>query len=52
MQGYLRYNYSYGLHYARYSTIIEGYSEVNLISYIKDLEFTNECVFTMESETI
>ena len=34
---YLRYTRSYGLHYTRYPTVIEGYSNACKISDIKEL---------------
>nr|GEW84024.1 zinc finger, CCHC-type [Tanacetum cinerariifolium] len=44
---YLRYNRDYGLHYDRYPAVIEGYSDTNWISDIKDSRSTNGYVFTL-----
>ena len=44
---YLRYTYDYRLHYNRYPSIIEGYSDANWISDIKDSKSTNGFVFTL-----
>ena len=33
---YLRFTLDYGLHYTRYPTILEGYSDANWISNFKD----------------
>ena len=38
----------YGLHYMRYLIILEGYSDVNQISDIKDLKSTNRFIFIIE----
>ncbi|GJU06330.1 hypothetical protein Tco_1122760 [Tanacetum coccineum] len=44
---YLRDNLDYGLHYDRYPTVIEGYSDANWISDIKDSRSTSRYVFTL-----
>ncbi|KAL2486304.1 cysteine-rich RLK (RECEPTOR-like protein kinase) 8 [Abeliophyllum distichum] len=44
---YLRYTCDYGLHYTRYPTVIEGYSDANWISDIKDSKSTSGFVFTL-----
>ena len=44
---YLRYTRNYGLHYTRYLTILEGYSDANWIFDIKDSKFTSGYVFTI-----
>ncbi|GJX21865.1 hypothetical protein Tco_0226310 [Tanacetum coccineum] len=44
---YLRYNRDYRLHYDRYPTVIEGYSDANWISNIKDSRSTSGYVFTL-----
>ncbi|GJW41363.1 zinc finger, CCHC-type containing protein [Tanacetum coccineum] len=46
---YLRY---YGLHYDRYSSIIEGYNDANWISDIKDSRSTSGYVFTLGGAAI
>ncbi|GKD03283.1 zinc finger, CCHC-type containing protein [Tanacetum coccineum] len=43
---YLRYSRDYGLHYDRYPAVIEGYSDANWISDIKDSRSTSGYVFT------
>ncbi|GJY14737.1 retrotransposon protein, putative, ty1-copia subclass [Tanacetum coccineum] len=49
---YLRYNRDYGLHYDRYPAIIEGYSDSNWISDIKDSRSTSGYVFTLGGAVI
>nr|GEY30711.1 zinc finger, CCHC-type [Tanacetum cinerariifolium] len=49
---YLRYNRDYRLHYDRYPVVIEGYSDTNWISDIKDSRSTNGYVFTLGRATI
>ncbi|GJV88812.1 retrotransposon protein, putative, ty1-copia subclass [Tanacetum coccineum] len=44
---YLRYNYDYGLHYDKHPAVIEGYSDANWISDIKDSRSTSGYVFTL-----
>ena len=44
---YLRYTYNYGLNYTRYPAILEGYSDANWISDIKDSKSTSGYVFTL-----
>ncbi|CAH1444067.1 unnamed protein product [Lactuca virosa] len=44
---YLRYTHNYGLHYTRYPEVIEGYSDVNWISNIKDSKSTSGFLFTL-----
>ena len=44
---YLRYTRNYGLHYTRYPTVLEGYSDANWISDIKDSTPTNGYVFIL-----
>lgn len=44
---YLRYTREYGLHYTRYPAVIEGYSDANWISDIKDSKATSGYVFTL-----
>ncbi|GJQ91823.1 zinc finger, CCHC-type containing protein [Tanacetum coccineum] len=44
---YLRYSRDYGLHYDRYLVVIEGYSDANWISDIKDSRSTSGYVFTL-----
>ncbi|GKC60429.1 zinc finger, CCHC-type containing protein, partial [Tanacetum coccineum] len=45
--GYIRYTREYGLHYTRYTAVIEGYSDANWISNIKDSRSTSRYAFTL-----
>nr|GEU47561.1 retrotransposon protein, putative, Ty1-copia subclass [Tanacetum cinerariifolium] len=49
---YLRYSRDYGLHYDRHLAVIEGYSDTNWISDIKDSRSNSGYVFTLERATI
>ncbi|GJR87328.1 retrovirus-related pol polyprotein from transposon TNT 1-94 [Tanacetum coccineum] len=49
---YLRYSRDYGLHYDIYPTAIEGYSDANWISDIKDSRSTSGYVFTLGGSAI
>ena len=49
---YLRYTRNYGLHYTRYPAVLEGYSDANWISDIKDSKFISGYVFTLACATI
>ena len=49
---YLRYSRDYGLHYERYPAVIEGYSDANWISDIKDSRSTSGYVFTLGGAAI
>ncbi|KAK6143449.1 hypothetical protein DH2020_023797 [Rehmannia glutinosa] len=49
---YLRYTRDFGLHYTRYSVVIEGYNDANWISDIKDSKSTSGFVFTLGGATI
>lgn len=44
---YLRYTRTYGLHYTRYPAVIEGYTDVNWISDIRDSKSTSGYLFTL-----
>ena len=44
---YLRYTRDYGLHYTQYPAVLEGYSDTNWISDIKDSKSTSGYVFTL-----
>ena len=44
---YLRYTCDYGLHYTRYPAVIEGYSDANWISDMKDTKSTSGFIFTL-----
>ncbi|GKD89143.1 hypothetical protein Tco_1364650, partial [Tanacetum coccineum] len=49
---YLRYSRDYVLHYDRYPAVIEGYSDANWISDIKDSRSTSGYVFTLGEAAI
>ncbi|GKB82920.1 zinc finger, CCHC-type containing protein [Tanacetum coccineum] len=49
---YLRYSRDYGLHYDRHHVVIEGYSDTNWISDIKDSRSTSGYMFTLGGATI
>ncbi|GJY88660.1 hypothetical protein Tco_0503288 [Tanacetum coccineum] len=49
---YLRYSRDYRLHYDRHPTVIEGYSDTNWISDIKDSRSTSGYVFTLGGAAI
>ncbi|KAJ9559825.1 hypothetical protein OSB04_004985 [Centaurea solstitialis] len=49
---YLRYTRDYGLHYSRYPAVIEGFSDANWISDIKDSKSTSGYVFTLGGASI
>ena len=44
---YLRYTQNYGLHYTRYPAVLEGYSDANWISDMKDIKSISGYVFTL-----
>ncbi|KAH9698737.1 hypothetical protein KPL71_024118 [Citrus sinensis] len=44
---YLRYTRNYGLHYTRYPEVLEGFSDANWISDVKDSKSTSGYVFTL-----
>ncbi|KAH9752530.1 hypothetical protein KPL71_014732 [Citrus sinensis] len=46
---YLRYTRNYGLHYTRYPEVLEGFSDANWISDVKDSKSTSGYVFTIAS---
>ena len=49
---YLRFTCDYGLHYTRYPTILEGYSDVNWISNVKNSKSHCGYVFTLGRATV
>ncbi|GKB01907.1 putative RNA-directed DNA polymerase [Tanacetum coccineum] len=49
---YLTYNRDYGLHYDKHHAVIEGYSDANWISDIKDSRSTSGYVFTLGGAAI
>ncbi|GKE18226.1 retrotransposon protein, putative, ty1-copia subclass [Tanacetum coccineum] len=49
---YLRYSHDSGLHYDRYPAVIEGYSNANWISDIKDSRSTSGYMFTLGGAAI
>ena len=49
---YLRYTRDYGLHYIRYLAVLEGYSDANWISDVKNSKSTSGYVFTLAGAAI
>ena len=49
---YLRYTQNYGLHYTRYPEVLEGYSDANWISDMKDTKSTSGYVFTLDGAAV
>ncbi|XP_031097071.1 secreted RxLR effector protein 161-like [Ipomoea triloba] len=49
---YLRDTRNYGLHYTGYPAVLEGYSDANLISYIKNSKSTSGYVFTLAGAAV
>ena len=49
---YLRYTRDYGLHYTRYPVVLEGYSDANWISDVKNSKSTSGYVFTLVGAAI
>ncbi|XP_075489440.1 secreted RxLR effector protein 161-like [Primulina tabacum] len=49
---YLRYTRDHGLHYSRYPAVIEGHSDANWISDMKDSKSTSGFVFTLGGAVI
>ena len=49
---YLRYTRNYGLHYTRYPEVLEGFSDANWISDVKDSKSTSGYVFTLAGATV
>ena len=49
---YLRFTCDYGLHYTRYSIVLEGYSDANWLSNVKDSKSHSGYVFTGGEATV
>lgn len=49
---YLRHTRDHGLHYTRYPAVVEGYSDANWISDMKDSKSTSGFVFTFRVAAI
>ena len=49
---YLRFTRYYGLHYIRYPIVLEGYSNANLISNVKDSKSQSGYVFIFGGATV
>ncbi|RVX20813.1 Retrovirus-related Pol polyprotein from transposon TNT 1-94 [Vitis vinifera] len=49
---YLRFTRDYGLHYTRYPVVLEGYSDTNWISNVKDSKSHSGYVFTLGGATV
>lgn len=47
---YLKYTQDYDLHYRKYPTVIEGYSDVNRITRSNKIKSTNGYAFTLAEE--
>ena len=45
---YLRFTHDYRMHYIRYLVVLEGYSDANWISTVKDSKSQSGYVFTLE----
>ncbi|XP_022877047.1 uncharacterized protein LOC111395297 [Olea europaea var. sylvestris] len=50
--GYLKHTKNFGLHYSRYPTVLEGYSDANWISHTKDSKSTSGYIFTLGSAAV
>ncbi|KAL9447408.1 hypothetical protein AB3S75_014970 [Citrus x aurantiifolia] len=49
---YLRYTHNYKLHYTRYPEVLEGFSDANWISDVKDSKSTSGYVFTLAGAAV
>ena len=49
---YLRFTRDYGLHYTRYPVVLEGYSDANWISNVKDSKSHSGYVFTLRGGAV
>ena len=49
---YLRYTRNYGLHYTRYPEVLEGFSDANWISDVKDSKSTSSYMFTLSGAAV
>ena len=49
---YLHFTHDYGLHYTRYPMVLEGYSDANGISNVKDSKSRSDYVFTLRGGAI
>ena len=49
---YLRFTRDYGLHYTRYPAVLEGYSDANWISNVKDSKLRSGYVFTLRGAAV
>jgi hypothetical protein len=49
---YLWYTLTYGLQYTIYLVVLEGYSDANRISNIKDSKSTSEFIFTIRGTAV
>ncbi|KAH9751211.1 hypothetical protein KPL71_014192 [Citrus sinensis] len=49
---YLRYTRNYGLHYTKYPEVLEGFSDANWISDVKDSKSTSDYVFTLAGAAV
>ena len=49
---YLRFTRNHGLHYTRYPAVLEGYTDANWISDMKDSKSTSGYVFTLRGAAV
>ena len=49
---YLRFTRDYGFQYTRYSAVLEGYSDANWISNVKDSKSQSGYVFTLRGAAV
>ena len=49
---YLHFTHDFGLHYTSYPTILEGYSDANWISNVKDSKSHSGYVFTLRGISV
>lgn len=50
--GYLKYTQNYSLHYTKYPSVVEGYSDANWITGSNDTKSTSGYVFTLGNGAI
>ncbi|PHU28774.1 hypothetical protein BC332_00867 [Capsicum chinense] len=50
--GYLKYNQNYALHYNKYPTVLEGYSDANWITGSNEVKSTSGYVFTIDGGAV
>ncbi|KAF3650418.1 putative phosphoserine aminotransferase, chloroplastic-like [Capsicum annuum] len=50
--GYLKYNQNYALHYNKYPTVLEGYSDANWITGSNEVKSTSGYVYTIDGGAV